>query len=227
VFAVRRGGAAARRIDGTVSADGCLVTCERGRMCRAGVGGDMQQTLVERAQAGDHDAFSVLVRRAYPRLFGIATLILRDRDRAQDAVQDALVLAWRNIRALRDADAWDAWLYRLTVRACQRMARQVRHRDVVEIPVAEELDRVDAADLAQTIVDRDRMARALGRLPIDQRTVLVLHFYADLPLTHAASVLEIPVGTAKSRLNRGLAALRTAMGAEREARMDVMRERPA
>jgi DNA-directed RNA polymerase specialized sigma24 family protein len=98
---------------------------------------------------------------------------------------------------------------------------------VVEIQVADDHDRVDAFDLSQTVVDRDRMARALGRLPMDQRIVLVLHFYVDLPLTDAAGVLEIPVGTAKSRLNRGLAALRTAMGAEREARLDAMRERPA
>jgi RNA polymerase sigma-70 factor, ECF subfamily len=187
----------------------------------------MQRALVERAQAGDHDAFSVLVRRAYPRLFGIATLILRDRDRAQDAVQDALVLAWRNIRALRDAEAWDAWLYRLTVRACHRFGRQVRHRDVVEIRVADDLDRVDALDLSHAVVERDRMARALGRLPIDQRAVLVLHFYLDLPLTEAAAILEIPVGTAKSRLNRGLSTLRIHMGADPDSRVELMRERPA
>ena len=70
----------------------------------------MQHELVERAKAGDHEAFSILVRRSYPRLHGIASLILRDQDRAQDAVQEALVLAWRHIRAVRDADAWDAWL---------------------------------------------------------------------------------------------------------------------
>ena len=187
----------------------------------------MQIELVERARSGDHDAFSVLVRRAYPRLFGIATLILRDRDRAQDAVQDALVLAWRNIRALRDAEAWDAWLYRLTVRACHRFGRQVRRRAVVELRVADDFDRVEDFDLSGTVAERDRMARALGRLPIDQRTVLVLHFHLGLPLTEAAAILEIPVGTAKSRLNRGLASLRIAMGADAEARVERMRERPA
>ena len=92
--------------------------------CAAPDGDFMQRALVERAQAGDHDAFSVLARASYPRLYGTANLILRDRDRAQDAVQDALFLAWRDVRALRDADAWDAWLYRLTVRACYRAARR-------------------------------------------------------------------------------------------------------
>ena len=100
-------------------------------MRRTETGDHMQRALVERAQSGDHEAFSVLVRTSYPRLHGVANLVLRDRDRAQDAVQDALVLAWRNIRALRDADAWDAWLYRLTLRACNRAARTSRRRDVV------------------------------------------------------------------------------------------------
>jgi DNA-binding beta-propeller fold protein YncE len=80
----------------------------------------MQRELVERAISGDHDAFSVLARASIGRLYSIATLILRDGDRAQDAVQDALVSAWRDVRAIRDPDAWDAWLHRLTVRACYR-----------------------------------------------------------------------------------------------------------
>ena len=93
----------------------------------------MQIELVERARAGDHDAFSVLVRASTPRLYGAAKLILRDPDRAQDAVQEALVLAWRHVRALRDPQAWDAWLYRLTVRACYRLAQTNRRRDLVEL----------------------------------------------------------------------------------------------
>lgn len=187
----------------------------------------MQRALVERAQAADHEAFSVLVRTSYPRVHGIATLILRDPERAQDAVQETMVLAWRHIRALRDADAWDAWLYRLTVRACYRSARQVKRRDLIELHVDPDPEAIGAIDFSGSVVERDRIARALGRLPIDQRTVLVLHFYADLPLTDAASLLEIPVGTAKSRLNRGLAALRIAMSAEPEAPLRLVTERPA
>src|SRR5262245_51562732 len=93
----------------------------------------MQVELVERARAGDHDAFSVLVRASTPKLYGAAKLILRDPDRAQDAIQEAFVLAWRHIRALRDPEAWDGWLYRLTIRACNRSARTVRRRDTVEL----------------------------------------------------------------------------------------------
>ena len=187
----------------------------------------MQRVLVERAQSGDHEAFSVLVRTSYPRLYGIATLVLRDRDRAQDAVQDALVLAWRHIRALRDADAWDAWLYRLTLRACHRAARNTRRRDLVELHVELDLDRAGEGDFAGSVSDRDHMAQALARLPYDQRVVLVLHFHLDLPLTEAAAILDIPVGTAKSRLNRGLTAMRTAFGADSGHELVSARERPA
>ena len=91
----------------------------------------MQRQLVQRAQAGDHEAYAVLVRAAVPRLLGAAKLILRSDDRAQDAVQEALVLAWKHVRALRDPDAWDAWLRRLTVRACYKLARQASRRAIV------------------------------------------------------------------------------------------------
>ena len=84
----------------------------------------MQRALVERAQAGDLDAFTELVKVSAPRLHGVANLILRDIERAQDAVQDALLMGWRDIRALREPDAFEAWLRRLTVRACYRVARK-------------------------------------------------------------------------------------------------------
>ena len=188
----------------------------------------MQRQLVERAIAGDHDAFSDLTRTAYPRLHGVARLILRDPERAQDAVQEALVRAWRHVRTLRDPDAWDAWLHRLTVNACFRWASAVKRRQEVELHVMSDLEPAHPSDLATAVAERDRMGRAIGRLPIDVRTVVVLHFYAGLPLTHVADVLEIPVGTAKSRLNRALESMRTYMAADRPATpLERMRERSA
>jgi RNA polymerase sigma-70 factor, ECF subfamily len=187
----------------------------------------MQQGLVERAQAGDHDAFSVLVRTSYPRLHGAARLILRDSERAQDAVQEALVQAWRHVRALRDPDAWDAWLHRLTVRACYRMARKVKRRDTVELHLLPDFDSAGPFDMSTSIADRDRLGQELGRLSIDQRTVMVLHFYVDLPLTDVANLLEIPIGTAKSRLHRGLELLRGAMETEPDGHSNHARERSA
>jgi RNA polymerase sigma-70 factor (ECF subfamily) len=175
----------------------------------------MQFELVERARSGDHAAFSLLVEAAAPRLYGAAKLILRDPDRAQDAVQDALVLAWRHVRALRDPQAWDAWLYRLTIRACTRLAQTNRRRDLVELAVVSDRQPAIPSDFSADVDERDRLGRELGRLPIDQRTVMVLHFHLDLPLTAVAEILDIPVGTAKSRLHRGLATLRSALATDR------------
>ncbi len=191
-------------------------------------GAAMQVELVERARSGDHEAFSVLARASFARLYGAARLILRDPDLAQDAVQEALVLAWNHIRAIRDPEAWDAWLYRLTVRACYRLAQKSRRRDVVELHV--ELDREPSGqDFTTPLVDRDWLSRELGRLPVDQRAVMVLHFYLDLPLTEAAAILDVPVGTAKSRLHRGLEALRSALGEDGDRTLAAAdsAERPA
>ena len=176
-----------------------------------------QRDLVERAREGDLDAFSELAAAAITRLYAIATLILRDSERAQDAVQDALVLAWQDIHALRDADAWDAWLHRLTVRACVKLARKERRRISVEVRQAPDLELVGAPDLSISVVERDRLEREVGRLPIDQRAVMVVHYYLDQPLSAAAEILDIPVGTAKSRLHHGLAALRLSMGRESDS----------
>jgi RNA polymerase sigma-70 factor (ECF subfamily) len=176
----------------------------------------MQRQIVEQAISGDHDAFSILARASIGRLYAVASLILRDGDRAQDAVQEALVSAWRDVRAIRDPDAWDAWLNRLTVRACYRAARNYRRRDVVELHVMPDPEPADLVDASMTLAERDRLERHLGLLPVEQRAVIVLHFYVDLPLTEAAEILDIPAGTAKSRLHRGLETLREGLRAEQE-----------
>src|SRR5512143_3246530 len=95
----------------------------------------MQRDLVVRAQRGDLDAFSALTAGATNRLFGAARLILRDDEHAADAVQDALLQAWLDLRGLRDPDRFDAWLHRLLVRACYRAARKARSRGLVELHV--------------------------------------------------------------------------------------------
>ncbi len=196
-------------------------------MRRDGTGADMQRELVSRAQAGDHDAFAVLVRASLPRLLGAARLILRDQDRAQDAVQEALVLAWKHVRALRDPGAWDAWLHRLTVRACYRSAQRHKRQDLVELHVMPDREPPAGYDFSLTVVERDRLGREVGRLSLDQRTVMVMHFYLDLPLSEAAEILGIPAGTAKSRLHRGLEALRVALAAEEPDAFSVVGGRSA
>jgi RNA polymerase sigma-70 factor, ECF subfamily len=186
----------------------------------------MQRRLVERAMAGDFEAFEALVKGSAARQYSIATLILRDADRAHDAVQDALVGAWRGLSALRDPAAWDPWVNRLTVRACYAAAKQQRRRSLVELPARPELDVPAAQDTSAALAERDQLARELGALPMDQRAVIVLHFYADLPLTEVALVLGIPPGTVKSRLHRGLESLRRSIGADQTTVPGRGQERP-
>jgi RNA polymerase sigma-70 factor (ECF subfamily) len=171
----------------------------------------MTRELVRRAIEGDHDAFSSLVDASADRLFRVANLILRDPDRAQDAVQEALISAWKDVRALRDPDAWDAWTYRLTVWSCYRTAKKDRRRSRVELKVVPDPEPAVTLDVARALADRDQVERALNDLPLDHRAVVVLRFYLDLPLDEVADILDIPVGTVKSRLHRAIAALRTSM----------------
>jgi len=171
----------------------------------------MQRALVEQAQAGDLDAFTQLVKAYAPRLYGIANLILHDSDRGKDAVQNALLMGWRDLRALRDPDAFEPWLRRLTVRACYGVARKERRRNRVELHVTPDPLSSSIPDTSAELVERDWLFGMLGRLAIDQRAVIVLHYYLDLPVTEVAEILDIPYGTAASRLHRGLEAMRTSM----------------
>jgi RNA polymerase sigma-70 factor, ECF subfamily len=173
----------------------------------------MQRDLVLRARNGDHDAFTALAADAFERLHRTARLILRSDDRAADAVQESLTAAWLHIRAVRDPDRFDAWLHRLLVRACYRDARRARQREVVEIQMTAPDARGDG-DTQDLTALRDQLERGFRRLTPEQRAVLVIHHYLALPDAEAASVLDIAVGTFKSRLHRASAALRAALEAD-------------
>jgi RNA polymerase sigma-70 factor, ECF subfamily len=181
----------------------------------------VQTELVELARRGDREAFSVLASGAVDRLYGIARLILRDTELAEDATQDALVRAWRDLPALRDAERFDAWLYRLIVRACADIGRHRRRwRAEVSVVTVEPAEPDRASDLA----DRDQLERGLRRLTTAQQAVLVLHFYIGLSPSETADALEIPVGTAKSRLHYAIEALRAAIRADERTAVGALRE---
>jgi RNA polymerase sigma-70 factor (ECF subfamily) len=185
----------------------------------------MQRELVERAIGGDREAFSALLAMSAPRQYAVAHLILRDGDRAQDAVQEALVSAWKGLSALRDPDAWRAWLHRLTVRACFAAARREKRRRLVEQHVMPDPVPAGSEEPLTTMLQRDQLERELDRLPLEQRAVIVLRFFADLPLDEVAAILDIPIGTAKSRQSRGLDAMRSSMDATLEAGRSLAMER--
>lgn len=172
----------------------------------------MDSGLVVRAQGGDHDAFERLAGAAAPRLDSVARLITGDPELAKDAVQDTLLRAWRDLPALRDPERFDAWLRRLLVRSCTDVLRRMR-RHAIEIEL-QDAHHPGGGDPAIRIPDRDLLERGFMRLEPEQRAVVVIHYYLDLPLTEVADTLHIPVGTAKSRLARALRALRLAVGSD-------------
>jgi RNA polymerase sigma-70 factor, ECF subfamily len=166
-----------------------------------------QRALVERAREGDHDAFTILLDVRLARLDAAARLILRDPELARDAVQEGMIRAWRDLPGLRDPDRFDAWLHRLIVHACLDLVRR-RRRRVIEVELSP-LDMPTATDSAGTIADREVLHDALARLDSGHRAVVALHYLLGMPLPDVAASLQIPLGTAKSRLHYALAAMRT------------------
>jgi RNA polymerase sigma-70 factor (ECF subfamily) len=187
----------------------------------------MQRELVSRARNGDLDAFTQLVKASFPRLKGVAYLVLRDADRAEDAVQEALVAAWQDLRALRDVDAWDAWIRRLLIRTCYRFAKRERRRTEVELHVKPDPARAGSADASVDVADREWVLSELSRIDVEKRSVIVLHYYLDLPMREVAEILDIPYGTAASRLQRGLELMRASMHGVSSPERDTAPEQQA
>lgn len=185
----------------------------------------MQQALVERARSGDEEAFACIARATSDRLLAIAFRILRDVGLAEDAVQQTLVAAWRELPTLRDPARFDAWVHRLLVHNCYREARHRRAwaGNVRELTV---VDRTDE-DASDAIADRDELERGFRRLPPEQRAVLVFHHYLGLTLDEVAEQLGIRTGTAKSRLHYATASLRAAIEADLRPGLELSTERPA
>ena len=183
----------------------------------------MDRDLVEAARNGDREANVDLIRVRSDRLFAIAQRILRDIDRAEDALQDALVIAWRDLRGLRDPDRFDAWLQRLLINVCIAQATRERRRtaNLRVLPI----DGPAAPDELLSIADRDQLDRGFRRLPPEQRAILVLHHYLGYEPSEIAETLGIPAGTARSRLHHAHRAMRAAL--EADARSTVKEGRSA
>jgi RNA polymerase sigma factor (sigma-70 family) len=181
----------------------------------------MRTTLVDRAREGDEDAFTELVDLNGDRCFAIAYRILRDVERAKDAVQQAFLLAWRELPRLREPDRFGVWLYRLLVNACYEESR--RHQRWMLHVRALPMELAADADPLVSVGERDALERAFRRLSPDHRAVFVMHHHAGMPLATIADIVGIPVGTVKSRLHHATRNLRAAINAdlviEAEARL--------
>ncbi len=175
----------------------------------------MDRVLVQQARRGDREAFTVLVHQVSDQLYSVAQRILRDPGLAEDALQNALVLAWRRLPKLRDPDRFEAWIHRILVHACYDESTRARrwNATVRVLP----MDGPSTPDGASALADRDELERAFRRLSIEQRAVFVLHHYLGLPLVEVAELLGVPAGTARSRLHYATAGLRDALTAEPES----------
>ena len=172
----------------------------------------MDRDLVEQARHGDREAFGVLARVHGDRLYAIATRILREIDRSEDAVQQALVIAWQELPRLRDPDRFEPWLHRILVRCCYTEAR--RRRDWSVHVRALPLDGPGRPDETSALADRDQVDRGFRRLPPEQRALLVLHHYLGLTPSEIAETLGVPPGTVRSRLHYAHRAMRAALEAD-------------
>ncbi len=172
----------------------------------------MDRDLVEAAQRGDQAAFVDLVKSRGGRYLAIAHRILRDVDRAEDALQDALVIAWRDLPRLRDPDRVDAWIHRLLTNVCIAHAGRERKRinNLYVLPV----DDPAAPDDLLSVAARDELDRGFRRLTPDERAILVLRHYVGYEPNEIAEVLGIPAGTVRSRLHHAHRAMRAALDAD-------------
>lgn len=172
-------------------------------------GSRIELRLVQQAMRGSHEAFGMLASRSIDRLYGAALLMLGDHDRAEEATQATLVRAWREVPRLRKPERFSPWLHRILLNTCRDQMR----RSAREVPLVAS-DTSASPDHAEHVILRDEIGRGLRRLTVDQRSILVLRYFADLSVPEVASALGIPLGTAKSRLSRAVDALRAAVAAE-------------
>jgi RNA polymerase sigma factor (sigma-70 family) len=171
------------------------------------------QDLVIRARAGDRDAFSQLAAQSIGRLTAMARMILRDEYAAQDAVQETFIEVWRSLPGLREPDRFDAWTRRILVRACIKSGRRSRRVSATEIELTPAYEPATFG-IERDVDIHDQLERGLARLPAEMRAAVVLVYYLDLPLADAAQAMNVPLGTAKSRINRATQALRAAIDAD-------------
>jgi RNA polymerase sigma-70 factor (ECF subfamily) len=172
---------------------------------------------VELARQGDRVAFGELAITLGDRLHAVAHRILRDRDLAGDVTQQALVKIWQELPRLRDADLFDGWTYRVLVNTCRDEMRR-RRGPSGDVDLLEN----DAwlPDASIPVADRDQLDRAFLRLTLDQRSAVILHYYLDYSLAEIAAIVDIPVGTVRSRLQYARRALRSAIEADRRPAMN-------
>jgi RNA polymerase sigma-70 factor (ECF subfamily) len=171
---------------------------------------EIAAAVVERAKQGDGEAFAEVIRHCDPGLRALAFRLLGDRDRMEDALQEAYVKAFRALPRFRGNSKLGTWLYRIVYNAC--LDELERSRRVIHLPLAEVADPPETrASVAETVANRRELAEALSALPPEDRAAVLLVDAQSFDYREAGAVLGVPEGTIASRLNRARAALRRAL----------------
>ena len=174
---------------------------------------DRDRALLAAHVDGDPDAFGALVLLHRDRLWAVALRTLADREEAADALQDALLSAYRSAATFRGDARVTTWLHRIVVNACLDRVRRRQARPTVPLPerdgVADPVDRRDVLAERETAME---VEAAMAALPVDQRVAILLVDVHGLPVEQAAAVLGVPTGTVKSRCSRGRARLALSLG---------------
>jgi RNA polymerase sigma-70 factor, ECF subfamily len=171
------------------------------------------RSIIDRASHGDLGAFEEIVRTRMDAVYRLCFAILGDEADARDAAQETFLAAWRRIGELRDPERFDAWLQRVAVNAARMIHRARRRRGVREIAASRVASTNDSA-AAPVNADARALDTALDELPVEQRSILVLHHLEGLGIDDLAYRLGIPAGTVKSRLHTARRALQAALDRE-------------
>jgi RNA polymerase sigma-70 factor (ECF subfamily) len=138
--------------------------------------------------------------------------VLRDMDLAEESAQQAIVTIWRELPRLRDPRRFDAWCYRVLARICHAERRRVQKHRVTQLDGVTMLP--SGSDISHGVLLRDQLERGFARLSLEHRAVVVLHHQLGLPLDEVSEVLDVPIGTVKSRRHRAMAPLRASLEAD-------------
>jgi RNA polymerase sigma-70 factor (ECF subfamily) len=179
----------------------------------------LDPALIRLAQAGDIDAFTTLIVARLPPMSRTAMAILGHEADARDAVQASLAAIWRGLPSLREPERFEAWSTRILVHACRRIARERRRAGIREVTIDTEVAPAGLPNIegpGNATVRRIALERAFDRLDADERAILVLHHLDGRSVAEIAALLEVPVGTAKSRLHTARRNLERAIEREDE-----------
>ena len=178
------------------------------------IGPAIDRSLIDRARNGDLDAFESIVRARMDAVYRLTSAILGNEADARDAAQETFVAAWRKLARLREPEKFEAWLQRVAVNAARQTHRARSRRRIREIPSSTVIALADRAAAGAPPNDAAILDSALATLPVEQRAILVLHHLEGRPLAELATILDIPEGTAKSRLFTARRALAAAIATD-------------